>query len=111
MFFAMKRALAVLLAPVVKVAAARQARAQRRLAQRAQAVLALVQARPRQVVLLAPGLPLQQVLQEAQLLRLGVVPAGLEQVPQVLEAARNRASPKSSSSRARTARSTTRRRR
>lgn len=117
MFSAMKQALAVLLAPVARLAAARRARELLRLQARAKAVLALARPRARQVVLLPAGVPLQQVLQEAQLVRLGVVPQELAQVlPRAvllaaLEPTRTPGSRRSTASPGKTARSTSKRRR
>jgi len=115
MFCAMRRALAVLLAPVARVAAARRARELRLVQQRAAAVLALVRPGPRVVAVVPAGVPLQQVLQEAQLVRAGLVPQELAAVqPALVLVAREirmRGSPRSTASSARTARRSTSKRR
>lgn len=104
MFSRMKQALAVLLAAAMPGRAAlAQERAARLLEARARVVLALAHPVPRQVVLLPPGVRLQQVLEEAQALRRGVVPPELLAVLARLPA-RTTGFPRNTASSARTAR-------
>lgn len=107
MFFAMRRVMAALARPVAAMRARAAARQRAQLEARARAVLALARPAQGRLVVLPPQLPLPQVLQEAQALRAGVVPAALVPVLPIL----TRGSPRSTASSARTARRSTSKRR